>query len=198
MRTFLEDSDRRSAVYRLLARIWAEEPNESLTVLAAQPFASIWGEAGGQVPDLHSASVRETLSERYCWLFVGPTEHLPLLQSVWETGELVGDVASSVALYDSLIGFEQPWRFELLPDHLGNQLWRMSDILVKSALLRTSEELLQAADLAGQFFSTHVTWCRRLLDSIIERDGEGFYGTSAAVTIRFLEDEAERLSEAGH
>lgn len=192
MPSALSDRLERASVYQLLARLWAEEPGDLLTELAAEPLAAAWRQIGGCVPDHSSEIVRSLLDEEYCRLFIGPKGHLPPIQSVWASGELDTGVTASLREFDSIIGFDEPWEFSIIPDHLGNELWAMSQILLKSSGLRT-DELAVAEDLAGQFFSGHLNWSGDFLNAVIEREGDRFYGTLSTVTQRFLNDEATRF-----
>jgi TorA maturation chaperone TorD len=129
----------RSLVYRLLARLWAEEPGELLAQLASEPLLSAWQQLGGVLPDHTSDEVRASLDEDYCRLFVGPRNHLPPIQSVWTSGELDTGVTASLREFDTVVGFDEPWDFAIIPDHLGNEMWAMGQILRKSAGLTPDE-----------------------------------------------------------
>lgn len=195
MPSAFSDRPERAAVYQLLARLWAEEPGGLLAELASEPLATVWQQLGGIVPDFTSDDVCSSLDEEYCRLFIGPKGHLPPIQSVWTSGELDTGVTASLREFDGIIGFDEPWDFSIIPDHLGNELWAMSQILLKSDGL-DPDELAVAEDLASQFFAGHLRWTDDLLNAVIEREGNKFYGTLAAITLRFLNDEAARLETA--
>jgi len=182
-------------VYRLLARLWAEEPRDLLQPLASEPLRTAWQQLGGTLPDHTSNEVRAALDEDYCRLFVGPKGHLPPIQSVWMSGELDTGVTASLREFDSVVGFQTPWSFAIIPDHLGNELWAMSQILLKSESLPSDEKVI-AEDLASQFFVGHLSWAEPFLTAVVNRDGDRFYGTVASITLRFLNDEATRLKLA--
>lgn len=185
----------RSSVYLLLARLWAEEPVELLEQLASEPLASAWQQLGGVVPEYDSQDARSKLEEDYCRLFVGPKGHLPPVQSVWMSGELDTEVTASLREFDSVVGFDEPWSFAIIPDHLGNELWAMGQILLKSQGLQQTDRTV-ADDLASHFFVGHLEWAERFLKAVEDREGDRFYGTVASVTLRFLNDEAARLGVA--
>ncbi|MGZ0163449.1 MAG: TorD/DmsD family molecular chaperone [Planctomycetales bacterium] len=195
MPTDISDNFQRTSVYRLLARLWAEEPGGLLAELAAEPLSSAWQQLGGVIPDHESEEVRSTLDEDYCRLFVGPKEHLPPIQSVWEGGELDTAVTTSLREFDSIIGFELPWSFAVIDDHLGNELWAMGQILSKTDGL-PPDQVSVADDLARVFFTGHLSWAERLLDAVVSRESVQFYGTLATITQQFLSDEAVRLGIA--
>ena len=187
------DRAERAAVYQLLARLWAEEPGTLLEQLRSEPLSSAWEQLGGFVPEQDSDGTYSSLDEDYCRLFVGPKEHLPPIQSVWVSGELDTGVTSSLREFNTVVGFEEPWNFAIIPDHLGNELWAMSQILRKSDGL-AADDRAAAHDLASQFFRGHLNWTDRLLAAVIDREGDQFYGTVASVTHEFLRDEATRLA----
>lgn len=186
------DRAERAAVYQLLARLWAEEPGELLEQLRSEPLCSAWEQLGGITPDQDADGTRSSLDEDYCGLFIGPKEHLPPIQSVWASGELDTGVTASLREFDTVIGFEEPWDFAIIPDHLGNELWAMSQILRKSDRLAADDQTV-ANDLASQFFKGHLNWTDEFLEAVIDRERDQFYGTVASVTQRFLRDEAGRL-----
>jgi len=191
----ISDNLQRTSVYRLLARLWAEEPGDLLVELAAEPLRSAWQQLGGVIPDHDSEEVRTTLDEDYCRLFVGPKGHLPPIQSVWEDGELDTAVTTSLREFDGIVGFELPWSFAVIDDHLGNELWAMAQILNKMDGL-SADQLSIAEDLAGGFFTGHLSWAERLFDAVVSREGVQFYGTLATITRQFLADEAVRFGNA--
>lgn len=192
MASMNHDRAARAAVYQLLARLWAEEPQMLLEQLKAVPMAAAWRQLGGSLPENESDNSSESLDEDYCRLFVGPTGHLPPIQSVWMHGELDTAVTSSLREFDTVVGFEEPWSFAIIPDHLGNELWAMSQILRKSDGL-SSDGQSAAHDLARQFFVGHLRWADQFLRAVADREGDRFYGTVASITLRFLDDEAARL-----
>ena len=195
MTSELSDQSKRAFVYRLLARLWAEEPRDLLTDLASEPLGSAWQQLGGVIPDHESQEVRATIDEDYCRLFVGPTGHLPPIQSVWTSGELDTEVTASLREFDAIIGFDLPWSFAMIDDHLGNELWAMSQILLKSDGL-PPDQLSVADDLLAAFFTGHLSWTAALIEAVVDREGDRFYGTVAAITRQFLKDEAVRFQIA--
>lgn len=183
----------RVAVYQLLARLWAEEPGQLLEHLMTEPLAAAWRELGGS-SSVHDSDVAQaSLDEDYCRLFVGPKGHLPPIQSVWMSGELDTGVTTSLREFDTVVGFEQPWDFAIISDHLGNELWAMSQILRKSEGLPAEDQAV-AEDLACEFFKGHLNWTDQLINAVVDRESDRFYGTIASITGRFLQDEAARFN----
>lgn len=195
MPSAMADNLDRASVYRFLARLWAEEPGELLAELATEPLRTVWKQLGGNVPNLASDRDQSSINEDYCRLFIGPKGHLPPIQSVWTRGELDTSTTASLREFDAIVGFAGPWKFSIIPDHLGNELWAMSQILVKSDGLAVDDQIV-AEDLARQFFTGHLNWTDNFLEAVIQREGEQFYGTLAAITRQFLKDEAARFAIA--
>lgn len=200
MTSAFSDRSERAFVYRLLARLWAEEPRGLLTKLASEPLRSAWQQLGGVIPGheaqgVLSSEVLSSIDEDYCRLFVGPTGHLPPIQSVWVSGELDTEVTTSLREFDAIIGFDLPWSFAMIDDHLGNELWAMSQILLKSDEV-SPDRVSVAKDLASAFFTGHVNWADALIEAVVDREGDRFYGTVAAITRQFLKDEAARFEIA--
>tara|TARA_R110002072_G_scaffold271038_2_gene430973 strand:+ start:95718 stop:96341 length:624 start_codon:yes stop_codon:yes gene_type:complete len=192
MNADISDNKVRASTYQLLARLWGQEPGGLLEPLATEPLASAWQQLGGNIPDHTSEEVRAELDEDFCRLFVGPKDHLPPIQSVWESGELETAVTTSLREFDMIIGFELPWSFGVVDDHLCNELWAMGQILRKTDGL-SPDQMDIAEDLAGAFFTGHLSWGKRLFEAVVSREGEQFYGTVAGITQQFLNDEAVRF-----
>jgi TorA maturation chaperone TorD len=108
------------------------------------------------------------------------------------SGELDTGVTASLREFDTVIGFEEPWDFAIIADHLGNELWAMSQVLRKSEGLPAEDEAV-ADDLAGEFFKGHLNWTDQLFDAVVDRESDQFYGTVASITRKFLHDEAARF-----
>ncbi|RMG32254.1 MAG: hypothetical protein D6725_17940 [Planctomycetota bacterium] len=154
-------------------------------------------------------------SEDYCRLWIGPSGHLPPYQSVWESSQLSGAAAESVAAYvERLRALRQMLRRppvepaeaadwvvapaeELIatariaaPDHLGAELLVMSDLLICEAA--------GVADCgaAAEFFRTHLTWPGELFAHSLQRAGTPFYRSVVAMTRQFVLCEAVTLAAA--
>lgn len=184
----------RGAVYRLLAMLWASELTlPSLQVLTSDPVRTLWMSCGGNDPDGLEQQL-EHLAENYCRLFIGPAGHLPPIQSVWTSGELQSDVATSLGEIAECCGFESPWS-DLLPDHLANELQLMSLALAKTSLESEPTSVAAAQDLTGTLFASHIQWAIPFLQQVRDRDVDGFYCHLAAITHSFITSESACLNE---
>lgn len=188
----------RGAVYRMLARLWATELTEPTVQLLASPDVSdVWQSLGGCDPELLTPDRLDDLAEDYCRLFVGPTGHLPPIQSVWADGELQSDVVTSLTEFVSVCGYESPWSGQL-PDHLGNELQLMGLALAKASLETESAAIDDARQFTATLLDRHLRWALPFAAQVTRRDEDGFYGQLALVTRAFLQSEDELYFETGN
>ena len=95
-----EEAAQRSAIYSLLARLWLREVDQQLAEqLNAPPLRDLFVEAGGVLPSGIGGGALEQLAADYCQLLVGPKNHLPPYQSVWQSGQFCGTPTESMARY---------------------------------------------------------------------------------------------------
>lgn len=176
-------------VYSLLARLWLREVDAELVEsLEATDFCAAFVAAGGVAPAMEQL---DDLASEYCRLFVGPKEHLPPYQSVWEKGELQSEVTSSASQFAELLGYRLPPKCpHTLSDHLGVQLDMMGKALQLNRVLSPQDHDL-ASEVAAEFYSRHLTWPNRLLDAAAERATSEFYRRTITMTSEFLACERE-------
>ena len=178
-----------AGMYRLLATLWCSEVSGAL--LAELQL----GTCAATFVDHQFFSADEaidvtTLAADYCQLFVGPRDHLPPYQSVWEEGQLAGRAAGSMRRYLELL--EGP----LLPrnveaDHLGRQLALMGEITAGMATVGSEDERHTTYDALGrEFFAAHLLWPASLLTLAEQQAQTQFYRAVSRCTADFLETEA--------
>jgi len=164
-------------LYRLLARVWIQEADETLLdELRAGELNVALTAAGCSIPQ---ASAIEELALDYCQLFIGPKNPLRPVQSVWSEGQLEGAPAASMRdVYLPLLpDFVRP--HQLMPDHLGIQLAFMSDLIDADV-----------EDLPARFFADHLAWTKPLTDTSSARAQTDFYRTFIQLTADFLTSES--------
>lgn len=173
-------------MYALLARIWLRELDlPLLNQLRSPELNSSFQSAGGELPP---ESGLDDLAVEYCRLFVGPKDHLPPLQSVWERGELQSDITSSIRSFADAANYQPPASVaSLLHDHLGVQLDIMSHITL---LLPSTAAEEEPFSFAAEFFRRHLTWPSDLLNTAIQRTTSPFYTTVVQMTATFLQQES--------
>lgn len=69
----------------------------------------------------------EQLAIDYCQLFIGPADHLPPFQSVWQSGQFHGSTTASMREFVDPVGYEATAGIML--DHPGVQLGIMGHVL---------------------------------------------------------------------
>ena len=179
-------SESRSAVYRILAELWAAELSTDSPLLRDEALAEQWRALGGIVPDGSSEGLSR-LAEDFCRLFIGPKDHLPPIQSVWIAGELQSEVVESLKEFHAVCRIEPFWP-ELFSDHLANELLLMS-VSVAATESSDSAAAACAVEVCAAFFERHLAWATPFLGRVIAQDADGFYGSLASVTDSFLRSE---------
>ncbi|MDG2208024.1 MAG: molecular chaperone TorD family protein [Pirellulales bacterium] len=184
--------DQRTAtvgMYRLLAALWCSEVSGALLVeLRSGACGVTFAEHQFFAPS--EAIDASSLAADYCQLFVGPRDHLPPYQSVWEEGQLAGRAAASMRRYGELL--ERPLlQREVEVDHLGHQLAMMGKIIAAIATVHSEGESYAAYDGLGRdFFAAHLRWPAPLLARAEQQAQTQFYRALSRCTAGFLETEA--------
>ena len=191
----MPESEARAGVYRLLARIWsAELDHPALRSLAAPPLKSLFEQAGGTLPSNSDAHAIEELAVDYCRLFIGPSDHLPPYQSVWQEGQFQGSANASMREFIDLVGFQVgPLANSSMLDHFGLQLEMMGHILAGTGDTNGIEDAQTRSEIARRFFALHLTWPNRLLAAASQRATTPFYRSVIEMTGGFLESERNAI-----
>ena len=174
-----------AGTYRLLARLWIREVDDQLlAILLVPPLCDVFTAAGGTLPVNVAPSTLEELAVDYCQLFLGPANHLPPFQSVWQHGQFQSESAKSMQHYVSVAGYETG---SLMVDHLGVQLDVMGRFLDFG--LESVQHSDDVFDLASTYFAEHLTWVAPLLEAAINRAETDFYRSTIHMTRDFLSSE---------
>lgn len=188
----MKEAVARSGLYRLLARLWLREVDRDLArELRSPPLCDAFVEAGGTLPVDDREQTLEELAIDFCQLLLGPTNHLPPYQSVWETGQFQGATTASMKQFIDVVGYD----LRVLPkgmmlDHLGVQLDLMGHLLRQCAIGQSEpEDLNSLSELAHAFFTSHLQWPTDLLDVAARRATTEFYRSVVLLTHRFLKSE---------
>lgn len=174
-----------SSTYSLLARLWLREVDAPfLAQLRETDLGEAFQAAGGRVPQVGEL---DELAAEYCRLFVGPRNHLPPLQSVWQRGELQSEITSSIRSFAEAIFFDSPLNAgSVMYDHLGTEL----DIMSQITATVSTETCVESRALASEFFRRHLTWTDKLIQQAIGREPGPFYLSLLRMTRMFLDTEA--------
>ena len=192
VRRLPDDMAARSRVYGLLSRLWLREVDRSLLQELRSPaLRDALKNAGGHAPVGDEERLIEELAVDYCQLFIGPSQHLPPFQSVWQSGQFQSATTASMKSFIEVIHYD----VDRLPpglmlDHLGVQLDVMGCLLEKLSIWPAgAEDLDQGVELAKAFFERHLKW-PGLLEAAVQRAETEFYRSSIAMTRDFLESES--------
>ncbi len=179
-----------SNVYSLLGRVWLQELDESLLAeFQLEPLRSAFRFTESvQVADLDS------LAAEYCQLFVGPKNHFPPMQSVWQEGKLDSEVTASVRAFAAAVNYEPSSAYpNTLVDHLGVELEIMARITEIIAIQKSGDPKSEETHaFAAEFFGRHLCWTEKLIAAAAGRTSSDFYKSLLANTHDFLEIEVER------
>lgn len=180
----LANAAQRAAVYELLGRLWHDAPDDEVL-----RHIQSWSRQA-DVPDsaqrLAAACERpqdgqDDLAVEFTRLFIGPSDHLPPFQSVWEERRLEGEAAASLRRYAEVLGDDTR------TDHFSCELLMMATILNDGGDPASLESLAQS------FFADHLTWPSDLLGAVENRSTEPFYVALAQFTRDFLTTERSVL-----
>lgn len=185
----LVDASAQAGVFRLLARIWLREVDgDFLRQLRAPPLCEAFAAAGGALPIDDDAETIELLAIDYCRLLIGPAQHLPPYQSVWEGGQFQTTITASMRQFIEVAGYDAgALPRGVMLDHLGVQLDVMGHILGQiSAWPPGADGRDAVVDLAHSFFAAHLRWPHGLLEAAANRAATDFYRSSILLTRDFL------------
>jgi len=183
-----------SGVYGLLARLWIHEVNAPLLVELSKPsFRELFAQVGGVLPDPPFDHVAEQLAVEFCQLFIGPKDHLPPFQSIWQTGQFQSQAATSMRDFVETVGYDLGDASNAIPlDHLGIQLDVMSHIARQCSLAGDSEpQASHLREVFQSFFMRHLTWPSQLLNVAKNRAQSDFYRAMIGITASFLHSEQD-------
>jgi TorA maturation chaperone TorD len=170
-------------VYSLLGQLWLSEIDAAaLQAIASSSLAETFQMDTNLVDD---QEYLETLAVEYCALFIGPKDHFPPYQSVWQAGQLQSETAASVRAFAAAINASALIDESAMADHVGHQLVVMGCI---HSLFSASESdpLLQ---LGTAFYQRHLSWIEPLSQSVSRRSGVKLYRSMATLTAELMVSE---------
>lgn len=186
----IQQAAARGGMYRLLARLWLSEVDHPLMQSLSQPpLRDSFSAAGGVLPAGDDESHLEQLAIDYCQLFIGPKNHLPPFQSVWQTGQLQAASTASMQNFVDVVGYDSTGLPSgMMLDHLGVQLDVMGHLLEQIAARRCdpTNEVMQ---LARAYCNGHLRWPAALLNAAEQHATTGFYCSVIGLTREFLESD---------
>jgi TorA maturation chaperone TorD len=177
----LNNATERAAIYGLLATFWRDAPTTEQLASVAQLSVDGMLPAFAKLVEGCGDADSEELAVEFTRLFIGPKDHLPPFQSVWQEHQLEGEAAVSMRQYAEVIGLADN------ADHFANQLDGMQAIL--QAQVNDSADGLES--LAASFFQQHLCWAETFLAAVSRRSETPVYRDLPLLTQQFLTSEAE-------
>lgn len=179
---------RLASLYGLLTRFWSHEIDlELLTSLNDPSMRSAIDTLGGSVPPATEETV-EALAVDFCQLMIGPKDHAPPVQSVWQEQKFQGKSVASMNNYiEAVPGFEPQ---VAIVDHIAVQFQFMSELLLAASSQEHTESHLA---IASGFLNDHLSWTSPFLDRIQARAQTDFYRDLASMTQEFLGAELDEI-----
>lgn len=178
----------RSQVYRSLASLYQREvDDQQVQELQTEPLMSAWKSVGGVVPKVSDV---EDLAIDFCQIFLGPKNHLPPYQSVWESGQFCADASKSMREYIEITRYQADGVENGMFDHLAIQLDLMAHILEQIHDVASSDPAFETLQSVPQrFLAEHLQWPKDLLRLMEKQAETAFYRSLARVTQDFLTSE---------
>ena len=167
-------------VYRFLGRLWLREPDAETLVRwrSVQPLVR----GADSCSDEADESWKD-LQMEFCRLFIGPKDHLPPYQSVWQTGQLGGPATVSMNQYLARSGFDSCDSAQNVPaDHLGLQLEFFGWMLEQHSATVESE----IVEILTEYEAAHLTWADEFLRRVAAASESLFYRDLAMITHQLL------------
>lgn len=193
--------EQQASVYRLLARLWQNEVDQTLLQQMAQPpIADILQEVGFELGD----SSVDQLAEDFCAMFVGPVGHRIPSQSLWTEGKLVGDATARMGGYWQLVTDSASKPKGLADDHFGLQLEMMSNLIDSLIFQFDPENTAEDNDEVSsglweetkEFTEVHLQWILKTSVFYQSKAETKFYWSLVQVTGDFVGSELEFFLES--
>lgn len=183
MQTYsLEEAAALAGMYRLLGRLWVREIDEAtLCELQREPLRTSFEAAGGFLPNEVNANTLEELAIDYCRLLIGPKDHVPPFQSVWQDGQLLGETTTSMSQFMDIVGYDAAALPDgVMLDHFGVQLDVMGHIFQQFDLQPNAADAIR--EIADRFHAAHLAWILTPLNSARRKATSDFYRSIIELT----------------
>ena len=188
---FSQERHSLSASYGLFGRLLVSELDQALLDLLRQGDAlaelqSLGIEAG----ELATDEQLESLAADYCLAFIGPKDHVSLVQSVTVAGRLDSGPAQTMKQFLEFVSVPKP-RHAMI-DHLGFQMQVMAAILsVPSASAEASnasegDDETELKSLATSFYDQHIAWGEPVLRRASDIATTPFYKTLCKIASELI------------
>lgn len=160
--------------YEFLGESWLVEPDETRR--------DSLNTEGGPIEDL------QELSQEFCRLLIGPKDHLPPFQSVWQSQQLAGPATVSMNRYFAQSGYSAA--ADESADHIGQQLPFFGWLLRASEAETNSQTALM---VLHEFQDAHLTWQAPFLQAVAEKTKFDYFRRLSVMTSEAIQAGAEYL-----
>ncbi len=205
---FSQKASQRSNIYGVLSSVYSQEPDKKFIklLLVDNDLRSLL--AGGGMWDekfwaRSSQEISDDLAVEYTRLFIGPKDHIPPFESIYnysegESRQIWGTVTVEVKKTIEASGLSFKKDYDGIPDHIGIELEFMQRLVKKEAELwekgENNSQLLKTIQQEKKFIDDHLDkWIPEFCQKVIKAAKLDFYKNFAEVTKDFINCEKEEM-----
>jgi DMSO reductase family type II enzyme chaperone len=193
----------RSQIYRLLAHVFAEEPQGSIlrqlrSADTRQTLAAVGLEFSPAFLNAPEEKLLEDLAVEFTRLFLGPGRHLVPNESVQRgAGRFWGDHTVRVADFYARFGYQVDEKKNVLPDHLSVEFEFMGHLAAEEARRwdkRDEPGALAMRAAQGDFLREHLlVWAPGFCADVAAAAKESYFARFAEMARSVLESDSAQL-----
>ncbi len=204
---FSEMAYRRSNIYGLLSSIYSHEPDENF--IRNLDSSSLRAFGKGKISQdkefwaQPAEKICEDLAVEYTRLFLGPKNHIPPFESLYnfkegETRQIWGAATVEVKRIIESTGLSFRKDYGGIPDHISIELEFMQKLVKNEGELwekeKNGSQLLKSIKLEKKFIDEHLhVWIPGFCQKVIEAARYDFYRNVAELTRDFIATEKEEV-----
>ncbi len=204
---YAQNANSRSDIYSLLSSVYSQEPDESfIEHLNNSTLRQLLAKEEKWDKGFWAQSVQkicEDLAVEYTGLFIGPKNHIPPYESLYnykeeETRQMWGTATVEVkkVIESSGLSFEEDYGG--IPDHISIEMEFMQKLVKKEAQLwekkKNDTQLGKTIEFEKKFIDEHLTtWIPDFCQKVIEAARLDFYRNLAVFTKNFIMNEKEEV-----
>lgn len=199
----------RSNLYGILSSVYSQEPDASfIQKLNKSSFRLLLAEEERWDKGFWAQSAQkicEDLAVEYTRLFIGPKNHIPPFESLFnykkgEIRQIWGSATVEVKRIIETSGLSFKKDYGGIPDHIGIEMEFMQKLVKKEAELwkkgRNNSQLLKTIQLEKKFIDSHLEkWIPALCEKVMEVTKMDFYRNFAEFTKDFIQTEKEEVEK---
>jgi TorA maturation chaperone TorD len=204
---FSEMAHQRSNVYGLLSSIYSHEPDENFIrnfeTSSSLPFGRGKMNGDKEFWAQSTEKICEDLAVEYTRLFLGPKNHIPPFESLYnfkkgDVRQIWGTATVEVKKIIESTGLSFRKDYEGIPDHISIELEFMQKLVKNEGELwekeKNGSQLLKSIKLEKKFIDEHLqVWIPGFCQKVIEAARFDFYRNVAELTKDFIVTEKEEV-----